>query len=82
MKCFRHIVIFLSILGSGSKIQAQKFTKIAKEIRVKDTIPEMTFAIITEDSIAIKKVLGHHKITEIKDKRMKNFYYEQGSSKL
>ena len=65
------------LLGAGTKIQVQEFTKIAKEIMVKDTIPEMTLAIITEDSIAIKKVLGHHKITEIKDKRMKNFYYEQ-----
>ena len=41
-------------MGSVTKIQSHEFTKIAKEIRVKDTIPEMTFAIITEDSIAIK----------------------------
>ena len=60
MKYFKHIVIFLFLLGSGTKIQAQEFTKIAKEIMVKDTIPEMTIS-------SQKK----------KDKRMKNFYYEQ-----
>ncbi len=54
MKKFKHILIFLLLLGSVTKIQSHEFTKIAKEIRVKDTIPEMTFAIITEDSIAIK----------------------------
>ena len=55
-KILQHIPIFLFLLGSGTKIQAQEFTKIAKEIMVKDTIPEMTFAIITENSITIKKV--------------------------
>ena len=52
------------LLGSGTKIQAQECTKIAKEIIVKDTIPELTIS-----SQKNKK----------KDKRMKNFYYEQGS---
>ena len=52
------------LLGSGTRIQAQEFTKIAKEIMVKDTIPEMT--------ISLQK-------NKKKDKRMKNFYYEQGS---
>ena len=56
MKYFKHILIFLLLLGSGTKINAQDFEKIAKEIMVKDTIPEMTFAIITENSITIKKV--------------------------
>ena len=50
------------LLGAGTRIQAQEFTKIAKEIMVKDTIPEMTIS-----SQKNKK----------KDKRMKNFYYEQ-----
>ena len=33
------------LLGAGTKIQAQEFTKIAKEIMVKDTIPEMTISL-------------------------------------
>lgn len=62
MKNFMHILIFLLLLGSETKIQAQELTKIGKEIMVKDTIPEMTIS-----SQKNKK----------KDKRMKNFYYEQ-----
>ena len=82
MKNFKHILIFLFLLGSGTKIQSQEFIKIAKEIMVKDTIPEMTFAIITEDSITIKKVLGHHKITEINEKSNVNIddYFHLGSN--
>ena len=64
MKYFKHTLIFLLLSGSGTKIQAQECTKIAKEIMVKDTIPEMTIS-----SQKNKK----------KDKRMKNFYFEQGS---
>jgi len=37
IKYFKHILIFLLLLGSGTKIQAQELTKIAKEIMVKDT---------------------------------------------
>ena len=33
------------LLGAGTKIQVQEFTKIAKEIMVKDTIPEMTISL-------------------------------------
>ena len=62
MKYFKHSLIFLLLLGSGTKIQAQELTKIAKKIMVKDTIPEITIS-----SQKNKK----------KDKRMKNFYYEQ-----
>ena len=64
----KKILLIIILVTSVPKINAQDFEKIAKEIMVKDTIPAMTFAIITEDSITIKKVLGHHKITEINEK--------------
>ena len=56
----RRILLIIILVTSVHKINAQDFEKIAKEIMVKDTIPEMTIS-------SQKK----------KDKRMKNFYYEQ-----
>ena len=50
----KRILLIIILVTLVHKINAQDFEKIAKEIMVKDTIPEMTFAIITEDSIAIK----------------------------
>jgi len=62
------ILLIIILVTSVQKINAQDFEKIANEIMVKNTIPAMAFAVITEDSITIKKVLGHHKITEINEK--------------
>lgn len=44
---------------------SQDLSKIALEIMVKDSIPEMTFAVVSKDSILTKQTLGHHKISEI-----------------
>ena len=41
------------LLGSETKIQAQEFTKIAKEIMVKDTIPEMTISLQKKKRISL-----------------------------
>ena len=41
------------LLGSGTRIQAQEFTKIAKEIMVKDTIPEMTISLQKKKRISL-----------------------------
>ncbi|MFC2187600.1 serine hydrolase domain-containing protein [Fulvivirgaceae bacterium LMO-SS25] len=57
------IIISLSIFSNP--IYAQDFAAIAKSIMEKDSIPAMAFAIVTKDSIIIKSVLGHHKITEL-----------------
>lgn len=45
-------------------LNAQSLNQVAEKIIKKDSIPEMAFAIITKDSIIIKKVIGHHKISE------------------
>ena len=62
-------IIFFLLLNS---ISAQNLTEIAENIMKKDSIPEMTFAIITKDNILIKRTLGHHKITEINEKNNAN----------
>jgi CubicO group peptidase (beta-lactamase class C family) len=60
------LIIFLAL--SFNTILAQDFTKVAKDIMVRDSIPEMIFAVITKDSILIQNALGHHKITELNEK--------------
>jgi D-alanyl-D-alanine carboxypeptidase len=77
----RKILIIILLLGFN-KTQAQDFQKFAESIMVKDSIPEMTFAIITKDSISIKKVLGHHKIAELNKKSNANVndYFHLGSN--
>lgn len=67
-KIMNRIILIIILLLAFNKMEAQDFEKIAKDIIAKDSIPEMTFAIITKDSISIKKVLGHHKITELNEK--------------
>jgi len=67
-KIMTRIILIIVLLLAFNKIEAQDFQKIAENIMVKDSIPEMTFAIITKDSFSIKKVLGHHKITELNEK--------------
>ena len=76
------ILLIIILVTSVQKINAQDFEKIANEIMVKNTIPAMAFAVITEDSITIKKVLGHHKITEINEKSNVNIddYFHLGSN--
>ena len=76
------ILLIIILVTSVHKINAQDFEKIANEIMVKNTIPAMAFAVITEDSITIKKVLGHHKITEINEKSNVNIddYFHLGSN--
>lgn len=71
------LLIFLSISVNG-----QDFTQIAGKIMERDSIPEMAFAVVTKDSIIIKKVLGHHKISEIDDKSDANLsdYFHLGSN--
>jgi CubicO group peptidase (beta-lactamase class C family) len=75
------VVIIISFL-TFNEIKAQDFQKIAENIMVKDSIPEMTFAIVTKDSFLIKKVLGHHKITELNEKSNANIndYFHLGSN--
>lgn len=60
----RKIVLITFLIINFNFIDAQDVTKIADSIMIKDTIPEMTFAVVTKDSVLIKSVLGHHKITE------------------
>lgn len=76
------LTIFFSLLMNS--ISAQNFTEIAETIMKKDSIPEMTFAIITKDSILIKKTLGHHKIKEIKEKsnaKISDFFHLGSNTK-
>lgn len=47
---------------------AQSIEVIADSIMLKNNIPEMTFAVVTKDSILVQKTLGHHKITELNQK--------------
>ena len=50
MKNFKHILIFIFLLGSGTKIKAQEFTKkIHKEIQIFDS----GIAQISPDAIEI-----------------------------
>lgn len=74
-------LIFILLLVF-SNINAQDFQKIAENIMLKDSIPEMTFAIVTKDSISLKKVLGHHKISEVNEKSTANStdYFHLGSN--
>tara|TARA_R100001369_G_scaffold31716_3_gene56247 strand:+ start:1153 stop:2244 length:1092 start_codon:yes stop_codon:yes gene_type:complete len=67
-KITNRIILIIILLLAFNNIEAQNFEKFAKNIMLKDSIPEMTFAIITKDSISIKKILGHHKITELNEK--------------
>lgn len=60
---YKPITIILAIIFANF-LSAQSLNQIAEEIIEKDSIPEMAFAIITKDSILIKKVIGHHKISE------------------
>lgn len=73
-------IIFLAIFSNS--VSAQNLTQIAEKIIQKDSIPEMSFAIITKDSIIIKKVLGHHKISEINAEPNSNIndYFHLGSN--
>lgn len=70
--------------GSSSGVSAQDFTKVAEDIMARDSIPEMTFAVITKDSVLIQNILGHHKITELNEKpnaSMKDFFHLGSNTK-
>jgi len=73
-------IIFLAIFSN--LVSAQNITAIAEQIMEKDSIPEMAFAVVTKDSIIIKKVLGHHKISEINSNPNSNIddYFHLGSN--
>lgn len=70
--------------GSRSGNSAQDFIKIAGDIMLKDSIPEMTFAIISKNKILIQNTLGHHKITELNEKpnaRINDFFHIGSNTK-
>lgn len=71
-------IIILTLFSS--LIFGQDFTKIAKKIMEKDSIPEMAFAIVTKDNIIIQKVVGHHKISEINSSANLSDYFHLGSN--
>ncbi len=76
------ILIPLLLMLFSQQIKAQNLQEIARNIMLKDSIPELTFAIITKDSIITKQVLGHHKINEIGEEPNStiNDYFHLGSN--
>lgn len=76
------ILITLFLMLSFQQMKAQNLQEIARNIMLKDSIPELTFAIITKDSIITKQVIGHHKITELSEETNSNMndYFHLGSN--
>lgn len=65
-------ILFLTSILFFKISSAQNLEKLADSIITKNEIPEMTFAVVTKDSILIQRTIGHHKITEFKDKQNAN----------
>jgi len=61
---YKLYIILLTLIFSNY-LSAQYLVEEAEKIIRRDSIPEMAFAIITQDSVFMKKVVGHHKITEV-----------------
>lgn len=64
-----HKILFLITIFFFKISSAQNLKKMADSIIAKNEIPEMTFAVVTKDSILIQKTIGHHKITEVQEKQ-------------
>lgn len=62
-------ILFLITILFFKISSAQNLEKLADSIIAKNKIPEMTFAVVTKDSILIQKTIGHHKITELQEKQ-------------
>lgn len=75
-----YTIIFTIIFSNF--LSAQTLIKEAEKIIEQGSIPEMAFAIITKDSVIIKKVIGHHKISEISNYPTSNIddYFHLGSN--
>jgi D-alanyl-D-alanine carboxypeptidase len=75
-----YTIIFTIIFSNF--LSAQTLIEEAKKIIEQDSIPEMAFAIITKDSVIVKKVIGHHKISEISNYPTSNIddYFHLGSN--
>ncbi len=77
------ITILLLVVGMGLGY-SQDLSKIALEIMAKDSIPEMTFAILTKDSVLLKNTIGHHKISELNqdfDANEKDYFHLGSNTK-
>jgi hypothetical protein len=51
-KITNRIILIIILLLAFNNIEAQNFEKFAKNIMLKDSIPEMTFAIITRKEVS------------------------------
>jgi len=82
MDQIKHIITILLLVLEMNLVYSQDLSKIALEIMVKDSIPEMAFAVVSKDSILIKQTLGHHKISEINQSfnANTNDYFHLGSN--
>lgn len=76
------ILVSLIVICVFNIIPGQNITKVADSIMAKYNIPEMSFAIITKDSIVLKNTLGHRKITQLAAKPNANIndYFHLGSN--
>ena len=63
-----HKILFLILISFFNTAFAQNLEILADSIMTKNEIPEMAFAVVTKDSILVQNTIGHHKITELKDK--------------
>lgn len=75
--------IYVLTISLGTQIiQAQNLKETAMTIMKRDSIPEMTFAVVTQDKVLIKEVIGHHKISELSKKSNASLedYFHLGSN--
>lgn len=82
MNKVKHIVILLFLVFEMNFVCAQDLSKVALEIMARDSIPQMTMAVVTKDSIRLEQIMGHHKIGEISEDFNANIndYFHLGSN--
>lgn len=82
MKIVRILLIIIFLLSN--KVAGQNFENSAERIMSRDSIPEMTFAVVTKDSILVKSILGHHEIKELEGRsnaNVKDFFHLGSNTK-